>query len=471
MLNPNETITGAKAVKDGVQPRIVVTFGTTEADYLSAVDSTANFQAAVDAVNSLGGGELRVKRGTYTLGTVILKQGVSIIAEKGVTFTLKAGAGTMFVSANFATASKSGVGLSGINKFELRGFIIRGNSANQTDSGAADYAGRNALIKLYGWRYRIQDVHLYDAKEIALYTEHAFTWETALNNTDFAEAVFSEIFIKHYGTAGWVHRGPHDSHAHSVLISSNNSSGLSAKYGLIVESDSLKYGANGFIANGLHVWGDHSQNAILLNGCNLLMSTLYAEGTAGAAIRITGGGQNDFQAFVSFAAHGVQLDSTGDNSITVSVGANVPGSAFKLGNSISGNRLTMLHGTPATSVFDLSTYTNGAFNTFISRAWNTVPFSGGSVQVSDRVDAISDYSSQSSRVTQWKLPVQGTKVEITNAGLDLGGLPIINASKGATGSRPSAATAGQGTQFYDTTLSKPIWSDGTNWRDAAGAIV
>jgi hypothetical protein len=38
----------------------------------------------------------------------------------------------------------------------------------------------------------------------------------------------------------------------------------------------------------------------------------------------------------------------------------------------------------------------------------------------------------------------------------------------ATGSRPSATTVGVGARFYDTTLSKPIWSDGTTWRDAAG---
>lgn len=41
----------------------------------------------------------------------------------------------------------------------------------------------------------------------------------------------------------------------------------------------------------------------------------------------------------------------------------------------------------------------------------------------------------------------------------------------ATGSRPSATTAGQGTMIVDSTLNKPIWSDGTNWRDATGTVV
>jgi hypothetical protein len=40
-----------------------------------------------------------------------------------------------------------------------------------------------------------------------------------------------------------------------------------------------------------------------------------------------------------------------------------------------------------------------------------------------------------------------------------------------TAGRPTAATAGAGAMYYDTTLNKPAWSDGTNWRDATGTIV
>lgn len=41
----------------------------------------------------------------------------------------------------------------------------------------------------------------------------------------------------------------------------------------------------------------------------------------------------------------------------------------------------------------------------------------------------------------------------------------------ATGSRPSAATVGAGAVVFDTTLNKPVWSDGTTWRDATGTAV
>lgn len=39
-----------------------------------------------------------------------------------------------------------------------------------------------------------------------------------------------------------------------------------------------------------------------------------------------------------------------------------------------------------------------------------------------------------------------------------------------TGTRPTAAAAGQGAVIYNTTTSLPNFSDGTAWRTAAGAV-
>jgi hypothetical protein len=47
----------------------------------------------------------------------------------------------------------------------------------------------------------------------------------------------------------------------------------------------------------------------------------------------------------------------------------------------------------------------------------------------------------------------------------------VQTGAAATGSRPSASTAGIGAMFYDSTLSRPIWSDGTTWRDSGGTAV
>lgn len=47
----------------------------------------------------------------------------------------------------------------------------------------------------------------------------------------------------------------------------------------------------------------------------------------------------------------------------------------------------------------------------------------------------------------------------------------IRAGAGATGSRPAASSVLAGAQWYDTTLGKPIWSNGAVWKDAAGTTV
>jgi hypothetical protein len=40
-----------------------------------------------------------------------------------------------------------------------------------------------------------------------------------------------------------------------------------------------------------------------------------------------------------------------------------------------------------------------------------------------------------------------------------------------TGTRPTASSQGVGAMLYDSTLGKPIWSNGTVWKDAAGTTV
>lgn len=47
----------------------------------------------------------------------------------------------------------------------------------------------------------------------------------------------------------------------------------------------------------------------------------------------------------------------------------------------------------------------------------------------------------------------------------------VRAGQYTTAARPAASTAGAGAMVYDTTLSKPIWSNGSVWKDAAGTTV
>lgn len=40
-----------------------------------------------------------------------------------------------------------------------------------------------------------------------------------------------------------------------------------------------------------------------------------------------------------------------------------------------------------------------------------------------------------------------------------------------TSGRPSASVWGEGSFYYDSTLDKPLWSNGSVWKDAAGTTV
>lgn len=57
----------------------------------------------------------------------------------------------------------------------------------------------------------------------------------------------------------------------------------------------------------------------------------------------------------------------------------------------------------------------------------------------------------------------------TSTGASVVWMPPLG--KYTTAGRPSAVALGAGSRYYDTTLGKPAWSDGTNWKDAAGTTV
>lgn len=61
--------------------------------------------------------------------------------------------------------------------------------------------------------------------------------------------------------------------------------------------------------------------------------------------------------------------------------------------------------------------------------------------------------------------------QTTATGISLATNKSVRLAVTTTPTRPSAVSAGKGALIYDETISKPIWSDGTVWRDALGAVV
>ena len=66
----------------------------------------------------------------------------------------------------------------------------------------------------------------------------------------------------------------------------------------------------------------------------------------------------------------------------------------------------------------------------------------------------------------WISDAAGVQMPILVGDVDSTG--YLKAKRMGTGARPTAATAGQGAMYYDVTLSKPIFSNGTVWHDANG---
>jgi hypothetical protein len=89
-------------------------------------------------------------------------------------------------------------------------------------------------------------------------------------------------------------------------------------------------------------------------------------------------------------------------------------------------------------------------------------------------DSVDRYSFRQDGRMQWSSGAAAIDVtlERTAAGtVGVGAGHAIRTGRAVTASRPSASTVGSGAMFYDTTLSKPIWSDGTTWKDATGTAV
>jgi hypothetical protein len=105
-------------------------------------------------------------------------------------------------------------------------------------------------------------------------------------------------------------------------------------------------------------------------------------------------------------------------------------------------------------------------------------FIGRAIMVNGGVNhVITDVRSRNVRTTVDVLGGTGSKVVVDRSvtGADTGsGFVAVNNAAGSTNfigltttaNRSTAAAAGIGAMGYDTTQSKPIWSDGTNWRDA-----
>lgn len=385
----------------------VVALNDPSADYnCDGTDDEVQFQEAEDDVKANGGGIVFVKDGDYEAGTITHNNTVSLIGSSRRTkITLKAGAGTLIIGEDYATAYGSGDAWAGIAHGEIANFTLFGNYGEQTSSGESDEGLMHAMIKIYAWDYVLRDIRIDGAIECGIITVHDYDWNSdgPYNVWESGENYYENIKMKNYGVVGWLNRGSHDATMNNIYISSSDDSGLTPYYGLIVQTDSgvgKYYGAHGLIANNVHIWGQHQENAVYIDRANVLEGFIYAEGCDNAAIKIVNSDANRFRAFVGYCTVGVELFGSSDyNNIEAVVESNVSGALFQIDTTGSNNILKHGggYGAPGGAVFDLSTggTYSGTRNTFIPWAGYTGQLFAGVPATSDVVEGGGMYTMQS----------------------------------------------------------------------------
>lgn len=108
-------------------------------------------------------------------------------------------------------------------------------------------------------------------------------------------------------------------------------------------------------------------------------------------------------------------------------------------------------------------------------------FSAKSATLADRVFHIATTGEANARFTmdsagkqEWGNGTSSRDTVIERKQANVMGLGTDDAWRtglSTTASRPTPASVGQGSQFFDTTLNKPIWSTGSAWVDAMGNAV
>lgn len=369
------------------------------------VDDHLKIQEAIDELDSLGGGILKFSPGLFNPGTVTWKNSVSLEGNMRHTkWRVKDGAGNGIISEDFATKQGSGLAFDGLAHSYIGGFLFDGGS--QPASGATDYEDMHAILKIYGWDLNLENLRFDSAAELALYTEHDDDWtdDGTFDTWELGENRYSNIKIRNYGKVGWLNRGSHDSKLREIIIASSDSAGVNPDYGYIQESNGgANYGAHGSEGD-VHVWGNHNQAAIYLNGSNIINGFLYAEGTNGSAIRLNNSSANRFRAFVGFCNDAVELiGASNGNEIEVVAESNISGALFQVNTSASNNILKQGpgYGSPSGAVFDLTnggTYT-GSRNHFIPWHGYTGTIFAGTPNILDSYDAPASHRTGIAKIT------------------------------------------------------------------------
>ena len=188
-----------------------------------AADDKAAIQAALDVQATRGKGVVNLDGGVFDLSAKLTIDNLVILRGQGslkTTLKLANGANDSAIqSVNFASLTGTNTWLVGSGMkhgFGIERMSINGNKANQT---AGD------CVKLYGKRYTIDDVIIYDCYGVGFYSEGAAI-PGQTDQTDLPEASITNLRVRKSGSHGIQWRGPHDARIYSAFVNENVGKGI-----------------------------------------------------------------------------------------------------------------------------------------------------------------------------------------------------------------------------------------------------
>lgn len=414
--------------------------------------------------------------------------------------TLKAADGTNLpaVLQTEGWAALTGTGSSaGMTRNRISHGVIDGNKAGNPTGGVA--------CRLYGWAYEVHDVIFQNAKGRGLTTEYgADLPTTGLPPGVQMEAVYSHVRCLSNDGDGWQHSGPHDSivigytgmfnlgkgwtdmggpagsnaagtHVLNMNCYSNSGtavhtgggmvgqdiavSGVDTAPALLIDANSAPSRIGGLTAQSVEVRsGQHQISGLIVNGVGATETALKFGASVAGCI---------FDLKIQNCRQGVDFTNDGGgNILRVSVSTGAGQSAY---TGTPGSNTTVLLVSEGADARKLnqsasSVKSNSLVHANINTGTEVVigAFGPGGEAAID-LFGIKLYRSSPflARLNQ-SLQIDGS--------LFMGAASVVQTGRAVTASRP-APGGSVGAMFYDTTLAKPIFSDGTVWRDAAGTAV
>lgn len=450
-------------------------------DYRASTDGsdTAVIQAALAILQTADGGTIYFPKNSYTVTqTIVPRRRFHFLGTStGTVVKLADGANVDLVqTADFGTLT-GGATQAGPDRFRLENLTLDGNGSNQTAT--------SWTFRAYASNYSVQNVEFRNGRDGNVWSE----WGTGGTNMEATWDNFK--VVNNVGGQNMVWAGPHDSSFTNGYVFRDGTRATEIGDGITTQGN-----AGGEMFANVHVWGNHV-NGWMLNklaicsNCvsegardiNVLVNSMRSVFTGTVYGRSSGTSANEV---------GVQIGTSGGSSISgylVSVSSwqwnattSIP---FNFVNDGGGAIVSTVYKTTATNIRSGSMSVK-SLSTLVcidvpTQSISYTPrlvlnnASGGAIQVGNGTkDMMRLVTDGTNGVQQYpgSTSLRGYSDAYTTEKWRIdGGTGVITPGKAVTASRPTAATAGQGGMFFDTTLNKPIWSTGSAWVDATGTTV